>query len=127
MRGDTLLFTLVGIAGEDDLDAPDLHVSEPWGRWRPRNQHFLTDSTRPNGGKDSRSQDVSHNRDPSVAHANTDSRGNSQRCCGTSSLSDLKEVYSTEAATVWARHILPAKNTLHVPMHGSWSRNSSSN
>jgi hypothetical protein len=40
------LFALVGIAGEDDLDAPDLHVAEPDDA-RGAVSH---QSTRPNGG-----------------------------------------------------------------------------
>ena len=42
------LFALVGIAGEDDLDAPDLHVAEPGD---PRGAHAVSHHrTRPNGG-----------------------------------------------------------------------------
>ena len=46
MRG--ALFALVGIAGEDDLDAPDLHIAEPVD---PRGAHAVSHHrTRPNGG-----------------------------------------------------------------------------
>ena len=42
------LFALVGIAGEDDLDAPDLHVAEPVD---PRGAHAVSHHRpRPNGG-----------------------------------------------------------------------------
>ena len=42
------LFALVGIAGEDDLDAPDLHVGEPDDA---RGTHAVSHHrTRPNGG-----------------------------------------------------------------------------
>ena len=42
------LFALVGIAGEDDLDAPDLHVAEPVD---PKGTHAVSHHrTRPSGG-----------------------------------------------------------------------------
>jgi hypothetical protein len=42
------LFALVGIAGEDDLDAPDLHVAEPVD---PKGTDAVSHHrTRPNGG-----------------------------------------------------------------------------
>src|SRR5215471_3942541 len=42
------LFALVGITGEDDLDAPDLHVAEPVDA---RGAHAVSrQRTRPNGG-----------------------------------------------------------------------------
>jgi hypothetical protein len=42
------LFALVGIAGEDDLDAPDLHVAEPVD---PRSAHAVSHHRpRPNDG-----------------------------------------------------------------------------
>ena len=42
------LFALVGIAGEDDLDAPDLHAAEPDG---PKGTVAVSEHrTRPNGG-----------------------------------------------------------------------------
>src|SRR5262249_55752084 len=43
------LFALVGIAGEDDLDAPDLNAAEPAdaGGKKP----LLNGRTRPNGGR----------------------------------------------------------------------------
>jgi hypothetical protein len=106
------LFALVGIAGEDDLDAPDLHVAEPGDAGGP---HAVSHQrTRPNGGDGQVGQKpTADNRDPSVAHANTGLRRKLSAVLRDQLLRDVGNLNSAEGAAVWARRILPAKNTLH--------------
>ena len=103
------LFALVGIAGEDDLDAPDLHVPAP-GDARTENP-IPNGQTRLNGGKKHVGRKISANLE---AKPNVDLRGKLSAVLRDQLLSELKEVNSTEAAAVWARRILPAKNSLDV-------------
>ena len=103
------LFTLVGIAGEDDLDAPDLHVPAPGDA---RTENPIPDGqTRLNGGKKHVGRKISANLE---AKPNADLRGKLSAVLRDQLLSELKEVNSTEVAAVWARRILPAKNSLDV-------------
>jgi ERF superfamily len=114
------LFTLVGIAGEDDLDAPDLN-----GAPGPK-----ADKTDPDtaGGE---SPGWVH-RSPSNGHA-TGVRAAATRRRGATAvaapilsadqsvqlrdqlLAELAEVPSADAMAGWAHRSLPAKNTLCVP------------
>jgi hypothetical protein len=93
------LFTLVGIAGEDDLDAPDLGaVPNPE---LPRPPDHRNQSTAPNGGK---------LRGPSAARAVL---GEQLSATLRESLVDqLGAINSAEEAAAWAHRNLPAKNTL---------------
>jgi hypothetical protein len=103
------LFALVGIAGEDDLDAPDLNAPEPAasGAKKP-----LPDGrTRPNGG-----QKMPADRAPKedVNSANPVLKSQLSAVLGEQLLGELKEVNSVDAAAIWARRVLPAKNSLLV-------------
>ena len=103
------LFTLVGIAGEDDLDAPDLHVPA-LGNARTE-KPIPNGQIRLNGGKKHVGRKISANLE---AKPNADLRVKLSAVLRDQLLSELKEVNSTEAAAVWARRILPAKNSLDV-------------
>ena len=107
------LFALVGIAGEDDLDAPDLQVAEPVD---PRGSHAVSHHRpRPNGG------DAQLGRKPSAkpraelspAPANSGLRRKLSAVLRDQLLRDMETLNCAEGAAVWARRILPAKNTLH--------------
>jgi ERF superfamily len=102
------LFTLVGIAGEDDLDAPDLgqpRAAEPGG------------PIEPNGGSEPRG----HN----AAALTNDARGrkrpatpklrlhpDASAVLREQLLSELVAIATADEAAVWAKRGLPAKNTL---------------
>jgi hypothetical protein len=65
------LFALVGIAGEDDLDAPDLHIAEPVDA---RGSHTVSHHrSRSNGGDGQldRKPSAKPGAEPSPAHADT--------------------------------------------------------
>ena len=107
------LFALVGIAGEDDLDAPDLHVAEPVDA---RGAHAVSHHrTRPNGGDGQLGQKPSAKprAEPSPAPADSGLRRKLSAVLRDQLLRDVGNLNSAEGAAVWARRILPAKNTLH--------------
>ena len=102
------LFTLVGIAGEDDLDAPDLGAVPQTGSGPPRSDPLTqsngqaTAGERParNGGKPPL---------PSIRSvlAPEQSANLSERL-----VAQLADVNSADEAAAWAYRNLPAKNTL---------------
>jgi ERF superfamily len=107
------LFALVGIAGEDDLDAPDLHVAEPVD---PTGAHAVSHRRpRANGGdvQLGQKQSVKPKAEPSPAPADSRLRRKLSAVLREQLLRDVGNLNSAEGAAVWARRILPAKNTLH--------------
>jgi hypothetical protein len=107
------LFALVGIAGEDDLDAPDLHAPNP-GNPKPA-MPVVNGGTRPDGGKGHFAQKhFKRESAPSFTPANTGLRRKLSAVLRDQLLSELHEIESPESAAVRARRILPAKNTLAV-------------
>jgi hypothetical protein len=107
------LFALVGIAGEDDLDAPDLHIAEPVDA---RGTHAVSyHRPRPNGGDGQLGQrpPAKPKTEPSPAPADSGLRRKLSAVLRDQLLRDLGNLNSAEGAAVWARRILPAKNTLH--------------
>jgi hypothetical protein len=108
------LFALVGIAGEDDLDAPDLNAPEPAepGAKKP----VLNGPTRPNGGRNHVGRKILTDRDKKgrVNSANTVLKGQLSAVLREQLLGELKEINSVDAAAIWARRVLPAKNSLLV-------------
>jgi hypothetical protein len=107
------LFALVGIAGEDDLDAPDLHASQAVDA---RGAHAVSHHRpRPNGGDGQLGQKPSakSKAEPSPAPADSGLRRKLSAVLRDQLLRDVGNLSSAESAAVWARRILPAKNTLH--------------
>jgi hypothetical protein len=108
------LFALVGIAGEDDLDAPDLHAAEPVD---PRGADAVPHQRmRPNGGNSQFGQKppAKPTSEPRPAPADSGLRRKLSAVLRDRLLRDLGNLSSAEGAAVWARRILPAKNTLHA-------------
>jgi hypothetical protein len=107
------LFALVGIAGEDDLDAPDLNAPEPAepGAKKP----LLNGGTRPNGGRNHVWRKIPAGRG-AKEHVIADAGLKSQLSAVLREqlLGELKEVNSVDAAAIWARRSLPAKNSLNL-------------
>ena len=107
------LFTLAGIAGEDDLDAPDLNAPEPAAEVRkPSNQRMV----RPDQTAD---EELWRERVWRIARAqlNSTSANPALKERLSAILRDqlrnqLNDIDSAEAAAIWARRILPAKNSL---------------
>ena len=105
------LFALVGIAGEDDLDAPDLNATEPAeaGTKEPL-------QTGPNGGRNHFGRKFAADRATKehVSYANAVLKSQLSAVLRDQLLGGLKEVDSVDAAAIWARRILPAKNALNI-------------
>ena len=109
------LFTLAGIAGEDDLDAPDLNAPEPAVEARKTKQPS-NGQTRPNGRQKIWRERVwliaRRNRTPTSA--NPALKGRLSAVLLDQLRKQLNEIDSAEAAAIWARRVLPAKNSLNA-------------
>jgi hypothetical protein len=109
------LFTLVGIAGEDDLDAPDLATSTaPISKVDKPAENKIGDL---NGGQAHSTQQFSSAR---RAKAVANPRKPTLEPLASASLRDqltteLKDLNSPEDAANWAQRVLAAKNTLTTP------------
>jgi hypothetical protein len=116
------LFAFVGIAGEDDLDAPDLHVAEPVDT---RGAHVVSHHRpRPNGGDGQlgRKPSAKPRAETSPAPADSGLRRKLSAVLRDQLLRDVGNLNSAEGAAVWARRILPAKNTLHEADARKWKK-----
>jgi hypothetical protein len=104
------LFTLVGIAGEDDLDAPDLIVTPPSKAERPRGSQNGQLSrgqvhSPPQFSTGRRAKAVSKPPKPTLEpHASAALRDQLT--------AELKDLNSTEDAAYWAQRVLATKDTL---------------
>ena len=106
------LFTLIGIAGEDDLDAPDL-IAPTTPSPRTEEPPLQKTRGRPNGGPAHRDQALS-----GVRRQN--SRPNSTRLLDPDAsaalrdrlVAELTDIESAEQAATWGLQALVAKNTL---------------
>ena len=109
------LFTLVGIAGEDDLDAPDLTTpTAPTSKVDKPAENKIGDL---NGGRAHSTQQFSGDR---RAKAASNRRKPTLEPQASASLRDqltaeLKDLNSAEDAANWAQRVLAAKNTLTTP------------
>ena len=101
------LFALVGIAAEDDLDAPDLNSPEPTERAAEKP---ISAWRRPlNGARkrsDRRSAAVVDSTSPSL-------KSRLSAVLRDQLLGQLEALNSAEDTALWARRIIPAKNALH--------------
>jgi hypothetical protein len=107
------LFTLAGIAGEDDLDAPDLNAPEPAAEIRNIKQSSNGQS-RPNGrqGNLARRSLAGRKGQLNSTSTNLALTGQLSAVLRDQLRNQLNDIDSAEAAAVWARGILPAKNSL---------------
>jgi hypothetical protein len=106
------LFTLVGIAGEDDLDAPDLQATSP-ENVGPE-QPAARGNDRLNGGRRySTPQRPYHGRKSAIspsARPILEAEASAVLC--RQLLTELAEIASADQAASWAKRILGAKNSL---------------
>jgi ERF superfamily len=106
------LFTLVGIAGEDDLDAPDLCHAEPPplpstsasdGGFKPREDRSRVPSHTPGNGRGRTAMKVGA---PVILDADRSAAVRERL------LAELGTIRSADLAAGWAREALTAKNSL---------------
>jgi hypothetical protein len=109
------LFTLAGIAGDDDLDAPDLNAPEPAMPAR-NNQRAFNGQTRSTGHRKTLARKIPADRDTKsfTTFADPALTGQLSAVLREQLLDQLNEIDSPESAAVWARRILPAKNSLNA-------------
>jgi hypothetical protein len=109
------LFTLAGIAGEDDLDGPDLNAPQPAAPARNSQQAFNC-QTRSKGRHENLARKIAADRDakPLSTYANPTLTAKLSAVLRDQLLDQLNELDSPESAAVWARRILPAKNSLNA-------------
>jgi hypothetical protein len=107
------LFTLVGIAGEDDLDAPDLSDAPPASPLGPRpgtngsdrqTDAGVSQSLSPTTASTGRRKPI---RPPQIALTANNSKSLREKILG-----ELMECVSVEYLTEWSYRNLPIKNTL---------------
>jgi hypothetical protein len=96
------LFTLVGIAGEDDLDAPELGAPSPSGPALSSVVRF------PHPGKTRSNGRAAVKAEPRVRLDPAQSAAVRDRL-----LSEIERLSSADNAATWARDDLTAKNTLN--------------
>jgi len=106
------LFTLVGIAGEDDLDAPDLggRTVDPAGTQKTATMAI----GRQNSGQRHRSQAASSKRGTGhvVRHPDSLLEPQASKSLLQSLLVELEALTSAEDSATWAHRVLGAKNSL---------------
>ena len=109
------LFALVGIAGEDDLDAPDLNAPGPAVPAR-KNQQAFNGQTPTRGRQKNLARKIPADRGakPISTFANPALTGRLSAVLRDQLLDQLNEIDSPESAAIWARRILPAKNSLNA-------------
>jgi hypothetical protein len=108
------LFTLVGIAGEDDLDAPDLiaRTTTPSTAERPPGNQ----NGPPSAGQAHSTQQFSGLQRASVSNPSKPTLGPEASASLRDQLTaELKDLNSAEDAANWAQRVLAPKNTLTTP------------
>jgi hypothetical protein len=106
------LFTLVGIAGEDDLDAPDLAASTNQAS-QPKKPQGLGHA-RLNGGQHHSGQRTVSDRDTRVRPAEPALGPEASARLREQLVTELKDIGSAEKAANWAHRVLGAKNSLNL-------------
>ena len=102
------LFALVGIAGEDDLDAPDLIVPTPLA---PKTESRKTKDRR-NGGPNDPSQEQSDRGQRKVTNPARTLEPEASAALRDQLIAQLKGLNSAEEAANWAHRVLASKNGL---------------
>jgi hypothetical protein len=106
------LFTLVGIAGEDDLDAPDLNTptAPAAGAEKPASKKL----GRLNGGQEHSTQRLPGSRSAKAASVHSKPILDPQASAALREqlAAELKDVSSAEEAAYWAHRVLGDKNSL---------------
>jgi hypothetical protein len=100
------LFTLVGIAGEDDLDAPDLITPKP----TDLNTQHSSQKSRLNGGP--RKQEVTRGAGKVATLFNRVLEPLASAALRDKLIAELKELNSADEAAAWAHRMMRSKNSL---------------
>jgi hypothetical protein len=106
------LFTLVGIAGEDDVDAPDLITPAATGSGKASEQSKAEGNGRLNGGHHAATGAVAARRDRKLQPLKEilDAEGSAE--LRDRLLNEIRSLASSDDAALWAHRSLAKKNTL---------------
>ena len=104
------LFTLVGIAGEDDLDAPDLIA--PTAPATKAERSVGNKKGHLNGGPEQSTQQVPGGRKAISRPSTTILEPEMSSALRDQLMTELKNVNSAEEAATWAQRVLGVKNTM---------------
>ena len=104
------LFTLAGIAGEDDLDAPDLVAPTGQISERSANLPWRGSGRLGNGHSQAAHRRYASSRSPAAPMRT--STPEQSAVARDRLLAELAQINSAEAVTIWARQSLPPKNSL---------------
>ena len=104
------LFTLVGIAGEDDIDSPDLNT--PTAAALGAEKSALNKRGRLNGGQRYSAQQIPGGRGTQANPSKPMLGTKASIALRDQLLTELKEIGSAEEAANWAHRVLGAKNSL---------------
>ena len=104
------LFTLVGIAGEDDIDSPDLNT--PTAAALGAEKSALNKRGRLNGGQRYSAQQIPGGRGAQANPSNPMLGTEASIALRDQLLTELKDIGSAEEAANWAHRVLGAKNSL---------------
>lgn len=105
------LFTLVGIAGEDDLDAPDLNVANSEPATKATSVTSSVAAARPSHLGNGPAETSFQRAQSAQAHRPILAPDESARL-REAMLAEIESMMSLEAAAAWAKTMLRAKNTL---------------
>lgn len=106
------LFTLVGIAGEDDVDAPDLNEGADPNRTEVADQTAPTGGVFPMPNEAERHAGAEHFRKPTVHRTKEILNAEKSAVLRDQLLSELAGLTTIADGTTWAQKILKAKNSL---------------
>jgi hypothetical protein len=106
------LFTLVGIAGEDDLDAPDLITPAATGSGKASEQSKAEGNGRLNGGNHASTGGVPARRDRKPPPSKEVLGAERSAELRDRLLNDIGSLSSSDEAALWAHRSLAEKNTL---------------
>jgi ERF superfamily len=106
------LFTLVGIAGEDDLDAPDLMA--PTTPASKQENPAINKKGRLNGGPERSTQQIPSRRNAVSSPSKPILDLEASATLRDQLVAEVKDLKSTEEAAHWAHRVLGAKGTLNA-------------
>ena len=110
------LFTLVGITGEDDLDAPDL-TAPTVPDLKPETPVTSNKVAGINGGPRAGAASIRRNGKAHTITIKLDPAGSA--ALRDQLLTDVDRLSSADAAATWAHRIMAAKNSLAAPTRGA--------
>jgi hypothetical protein len=113
------LFTLVGIAGEDDLDAPDLSDGDSRTSGSSQSIHPQSEPRFGNAHQRAEAPSLSAGKRPAgkgpVTHSDVAQKRGHSGACSDRLIASLAKLRFSDELAMWARDALPLKHALDAP------------